>query len=312
MKVLIAEDSATARAMLRGVISGLGHECLVAEDGVAAWELFVRSGADVIISDWVMPRMDGEQLCRRVREASGTAYSYFILLSSLDDTGHVLRGMEAGADDYLKKPFDTDDLKAKLISAERVTQLHASLRAQQEELEQLNRRLFEESRHDPLTRLGNRIALHEQLTQLAARADRYGHAYAVALFDLDSFKTYNDTCGHLAGDRVLRAVASAIANEGRDGDVAYRYGGEELLVVLPEQTLESAGLAAERVRVSVEALAIPHPGRGEGALVTVSAGVARLDESDNGNFEAVLKRADVALYRAKELGRNRVELGAAE
>src|ERR1700722_1871469 len=247
MKVLIGGDSATARAMLRGAIVDLGHECIVANDGAAAWELFAQAGADVIISDWMMPGLDGDELCRRVRTVSAASYTYFILLSSLDDAGHVLRGMEAGADDYLKKPFDGDELKAKLISAARVTELHASLHAQQEELERLNLRLFEESRHDPLTRLGNRIALREQLAQLAARADRYGHAYAVALFDLDCFKAFNDSCGHVAGDRVLGAVASAIADESRDGDGAYRYGGEELLVVLPEQTLQSARLAAERV-----------------------------------------------------------------
>jgi diguanylate cyclase (GGDEF)-like protein len=310
MNVLIAEDSAVARAILQRTVADLGHNCLVAEDGAKAWDLFMRSGAEVIISDWLMPGMDGDELCRRVREASRGSYTYFILLTSLEDPGHVLRGMEAGADDYLKKPFDGNDLKAKLISATRVTELHARLHAQQVELEKLNQSLFDESRHDALTRLGNRIALHEQLEQLGATADRYGRGYAVALFDLDAFKAYNDTCGHLAGDRALKAVASAIAEECRETDTAYRYGGEELLVVLPEQSLQSAAHAAERVRARVEALAIPHPRRGAGAVVTVSAGVAELGQSDHREFEALLKRADVALYKAKSRGRNRVEIGA--
>jgi two-component system, cell cycle response regulator len=307
MKVLIAEDSAVARVMLQRAIAGQGHECLVAEDGAAAWDLFLHSGADVIISDWMMPSIDGDELCRRVRAACDRPYTYFILLSSLEDSSHVLRGMGAGADDYLKKPFDDDDLQAKLISAARVTQLHASLDAQRAELETLNQRLLDESRHDPLTRLGNRIALREQLAQLGARNDRYQHTYAVALFDLDCFKLYNDSCGHLAGDRVLKEAASVIAEQCRRADGAYRYGGEELLVVLPEQTLQSAARAAERMRTRIEALAIPHPGRGVGAVVTVSAGIAQLCESDCGDFEGVLKRADDALYRAKERGKNRVE-----
>jgi diguanylate cyclase (GGDEF)-like protein len=310
VKILIAEDSVTARAMIKHEIDRLGHECLLAGDGSEAWELFAAEGADVIISDWVMPGIDGEELCRRVRELSERAYTYFILLSSLNGTGHVLRGMEAGADDYLTKPFNRDHLRAKLISAERVTKLHSSLRAQRAELEALNRRLFEESRQDALTRLGNRVALREQLAALSARATRYGHAYAVVLFDVDRFKVYNDTCGHLAGDDVLSAVAGALAAQCRGGDAAYRYGGEEFLAILIEQGLEPAALAAERMRAAVEALAIPHPGRGAGAFVTVSAGVATLEDADGDDFKAVVKRADIALYRAKESGRNRVELGA--
>jgi two-component system chemotaxis response regulator CheY len=311
MKILIAEDSATARTMVQQVLQRLGHECLLARDGSEAWERFADEGADVIISDWVMPGIDGEELCRRVRELPGRGYTYFIMLSSLNDAGYVVRGMEAGADDYLKKPFNHDDLMAKLISAERVTKLHASLRGQRVELEQLNRRLFEESRQDTLTRLGNRIALREQFATLSASAERYGHTDAIALFDVDCFKAYNDTCGHLAGDDVLSAVAGALAAQCRQGDGAYRYGGEEFLVVLVDQGLQSAALAAERIRAAVEALAIPHPGRGAGEFVTVSAGVATLDDADGHDFKAVVKRADIALYRAKESGRNRVELGAA-
>jgi two-component system, cell cycle response regulator len=245
MRVLIAEDSVTARVLLERAVVKLGHECVVAEDGNAAWELFEQHGADVVISDWMMPGMDGEELCRKVRQSSARSYSYFILLTSLEDAGHVVRGMEAGADDYLKKPFDLDDLTATLIAATRVTKLHERLHAQQAELEVLNRRLFTESRHDPLTGLGNRLALHEEIALLNARASRYGHTYCIALYDVDYFKSFNDTAGHLAGDRVLREVAAELAAKCRGGDAVYRFGGEEFLSVLPEQTLELAGLAAE-------------------------------------------------------------------
>jgi diguanylate cyclase (GGDEF)-like protein len=297
--------------MLERALTSLGHDCLVAEDGIVAWELFVTHGADVVISDWMMPGLDGDELCRRVREGSGGSYAYFILLTSLEEHRHVIAGMEAGADDYLKKPFVVEDLQARLIAAARVTELHERLAVQQGELEELNRRLFDESRHDPLTRVGNRMALHEQLAQLGSRAARSGQTYSLALYDVDCFKAYNDSCGHLEGDRVLKAVAASLAEHCRGEDVVYRYGGEELLVLFPEQPLEGAAVAAERLRSGVEALAIPHHARGQGAVVTVSGGLAELHESDGGDFEAILKRADDALYVAKELGRNRVESGLA-
>lgn len=309
MRVLIAEDSAVARIMLKRALTTLGHDCMIAEDGTAAWELFVRHGADVVISDWMMPGMDGDELCRRVRERSAGSYAYFILLTSLDDQGHVLEGMEAGADDYLKKPFDVDDLKATLIAATRVTGLHERLRAQQDEMEKLNRRLFEESRRDPLTGLGNRNALREGLAQQRDRSEHYGHDYSLVLCDVDKFKAYNDTVGHLGGDDVLGALAGVLTGELRGGDSVYRYGGEEMLVVLPEHSLDSAARVAERLRAAVEGLAIPHVAGGRG-VVTISAGVAHLEQSDDADPEAVLKRADQALYSAKARGRNRVEIAS--
>ena len=307
MRILIAEDSAVPRIMLERAIGELGHECVAAADGSTAWDLFAQAGADVIISDWMMPGLDGDELCRRVRQAALGTYTYFILLTALGDTGYVLRAMESGADDYLKKPFETDDLRARLIAAARVTDLHTRLSAQQQELEALNDQLLHESRHDPLTGLGNRIALREHLQQLTALADRHGHTYSLALLDLDSFKTYNDTCGHLAGDRVLETVAATLASQ-RQADRAYRYGGEELLLVLPEQSAGDAAVSAERVRAEIEALGLPHPGRGADTVVTVSIGVAQLSASDDGDFEAVLARADASLYRAKALGRNCVQV----
>jgi two-component system, cell cycle response regulator len=312
VNVLIAEDSATARELLRRAVSSLGHTCLVAEDGEAAWELFLRCHPDVVISDWMMPGIDGDELCRRVRSHPRSACTYFILLTSLDAHTHVVRGMEAGADDYLKKPFDTDDLHARLIAAARVTALHRRLEGQQSELAELNQKLFHESRHDALTGVGNRIALREQLEQLSARVTRYGHSYCIALYDVDRFKKFNDSEGHLAGDDALRAVAGALVDGCRSGDAVYRYGGEEFVVVLPEQSLETATDAAERMRADVAALAIAHPALGSDRVVTVSAGVAALERSDGGDSELVLKRADDALYRAKGLGRDRVSISGAE
>ena len=319
--MLVAEDDAVSRTILRRAVEKLGHECLVAEDGREAWEAYRRGpGVDVIISDWMMPDVDGLELCRMVREEERAGerdgrprgYTYFVFLTALGGRDHLLMGLEAGADDYLSKPLDRDELGMRLISASRVTELHRRLALQNEELENLNRKLFEQSREDPLTSLGNRLRLREDLKGLQARAQRYGHSYCAILCDVDRFKSYNDRYGHLAGDEVLRRVADAIREILRSGDAAYRYGGEEFLIVLPEQTPESAAVAAERLRRKVESLGIPHeatappPAAPTPPVVTVSAGVAALPMGEKKNADDLLKEADAALYEAKEAGRNRV------
>ena len=300
MKILVAEDEAVPRAILRAALQSLGHECLEAEDGEEAWEVFSGTpGVDVVISDRLMPGMDGIELCRRIRAEGGEGYAYFVFLTSLGNKQNLLEGIRAGADDYLGKPLDLDELRVRLISAARVTGLHKRLSEQKRELRQ-------QARKDPLTGLGNRLALHEDLKALAARARRYGHGYCAALYDLDHFKAYNDRHGHLAGDEALRSVANALAGRSREGDAAYRYGGEEFLVVMPEQTLESARAAADLVRRTVEELRIPVGAGKPAGAVTVSAGVAALGTGDNEGADALLREADAALYRAKETGRNRV------
>ena len=307
MRVLIAEDDAVSRMILRRSVEKLGHECLVAGDGEEALKLYRKTPeVDLVISDWMMPGIDGLELCRLIRNEQRNGYTYFIFLTALGDRDHLLMGLEAGADDYLSKPLDRDELQVRMISAFRVTRLHRRLAVQNEELEMLNRRLFEESREDPLTHLGNRLRLNEDLEVLQARTRRYGHSYAVALCDVDRFKLYNDHYGHLAGDAVLQRVAEAIAGQRRSGDTAYRYGGEEFLVILPEQSLESAILAADRLRHAVEELRIPHEGNEPAGIVTLSVGVAAISDGYPADADELLKQADAALYRAKEAGRNRV------
>jgi len=307
LRVLIAEDDAVSRMILRRSVEKLGHECLVTGDGEEALELYRKTPeVDLIISDWMMPGMDGLELCRLIRDEERDGYTYFIFLTALGDRDHLLMGLEAGADDYLSKPLDRDELQVRMISAFRVTQLHRRLAVQNEELESLNRRLFEESREDPLTHLGNRLRLNEDLHVLQARTERYGHSYAVALCDVDRFKLYNDHYGHLAGDAVLQRVAEAIAKQRRSGDTAYRYGGEEFLVILPEQSLEAAIATADRLRKAVEELQIPHEGNEPQGIVTLSVGVAAISTGDSADADELLKQADAALYRAKEAGRNHV------
>lgn len=313
MRVLIAEDDAVSRMILRRAIEKLGHECHAAEDGEEAWRAYKAAPDgffDVVISDWMMPGMDGPALCAKVRalrEAEGReSYPFFVFLTALGDKDHLLEGMRAGADDYLKKPLDRSELAARLLVASRVTTLHRKLIDQNKRLEELNAELFEQARHDPLTHLGNRLLLREDLEALVARTERYGHSYCALLCDVDSFKLYNDHYGHLMGDEVLRSIANAIVANARVGDASYRYGGEEFLIILPEQTLKTARMAAERLRRTVEGLAIPHEATRPGSVVTVSCGIAELAPGGRKTPEKVLKQADDALYVAKERGKNNV------
>jgi two-component system cell cycle response regulator len=183
-----------------------------------------------------------------------------------------------------------------------------SIRSRRAELDRHRAQLAHLARHDPLTGLGNRRSLQQDLGVLHARSQRYGRRFALAMCDLDRFKAYNDTHGHQAGDQALRAVAATIAQEVRGGDSVYRYGGEEFLVVLPEQTLATALVAVERVRSAVEGLAIPQPAAGPGGRLTLSAGIAAFDPDEAITAEALLQQADAALYRAKAAGRNQLSL----
>ena len=308
MRVLIAEDSAMGRLLLQHAVEALGHECLVATNGLEAWETFERELPDVVISDWMMPGLEGPDLCRRVRSPPDTPYTYFVFLTVLKDKEHALVGVQSGADDYLSKPLDPLDLRVCLIAAERVISLHRSLALKTAELELANKELFETARTDALTRVGNRLRLHEDLARLESQAARYGHNYAVAMCDLAHFKRYNDALGHLAGDFALHSVAEIIARECRTSDAVYRYGGEELAIIMTEQTLQSAGTAMERIRRAVQSSAIAHPNSPTASVVTISVGVADRRPGDASDGRDVLNRSDVALYHAKTSGRNRVAL----
>jgi two-component system, cell cycle response regulator len=302
MKILIADDSPAQLLALQRAVEALGHECVAAEDGERAWERYEQGDPDVVISDWVMPGIEGVELCRRIR-AAGRRYCYLILLTSLDDKKHVMRGMEVGADDYLTKPLNPDELEARLASAARVTALHGRLAEQQTELERLNQELAEIARKDPLMGIGNRMRMHEDIEKLEREVGRSGEGYSVLLCDIDNFKSYNDANGHQRGDDVLRGVADALAKGTRGQDAVYRYGGEELLVLVRSDDPAVAASAAERLRVGVEVLALPRDAAGEG-VVTISIGAAVRNPGAEGGPEDAVRRADAALYRAKDAGRN--------
>src|SRR4051812_38939001 len=220
LRILVADDDPSCRMVLRAVVEKLGHECRVANDGNEAWRLFQEARPDVLITDWMMPGVNGPELCRRARQHADDGYTYLILATALGEHENVLEGMEAGADDYLTKPISPFDVRARLVAAKRVTELHR-------ELERLHRALTAQARTDPLTGLGNRLRLHEDLAAMHDRAVRYGQGYCVAICDLDDFKQFNDTYGHQAGDDALRKTGELLNHESRGGDCAYRYGGEE-------------------------------------------------------------------------------------
>jgi len=299
VRILVVDDEPLARLVLQAAVERLGHRWTVAEDGEEGWRRFTEDEPDVLITDLLMPGADGLQLCRRVRAGAETGYTYIILATMLGDRRDVVRGMQAGADDYLIKPIDPFDLQSRLIAAERVTALHAELGRYRAELAEL-------ARTDPLTQLRNRRSLEEDLKVLDARSQRYGRPYCVAICDIDHFKAYNDTLGHQAGDEALRAVAATLAAEVRASDGVYRYGGEEFLLMLAEQTPETARVAVERVHTAVQRLAIPHATGGPEGVLTLSVGIAAFRPGQETTVEELLKQADAALYLAKSAGRNRV------
>lgn len=315
MNVLIAEDDATSLRFAELTLRRLGHTCVTATDGTAAWETYRRGGIEVILSDWRMPGIEGPELCRRVRAAAdsepGRPYTYFILVTGLEDREHFLEGMRAGADDYLTKPMDPTYLEARLLVAKRVTQLHADLR-------DLNRRLWDLARRDPLTGLFNRLQLTEDLVSLRERAatgSMHSVTFSLAICDVDHFKRYNDQYGHIAGDAALCRVAGilagvtvpAAAGDGERSVKAYRYGGEEFCLLLPVPVRE-AFRVLDTVRQRIRGLGIPHAGNETKAVLTLSIGLASFPAArgadDAIDVDAVLRAADDALYAAKEAGRD--------
>jgi two-component system, cell cycle response regulator len=305
VRILIAEDDAASRFILEAALVGLGHEIISAADGEQAWQLFQAEDVEAIISDREMPGLHGVDLCRRVRESEGGKYIYFIFLTSINDKNGVIDAIRIGADDYLMKPLNRQELEARLIVAARITKLYRELAAQQTELERLNGQLFRQARIDGLTQVGNRLKMREDLEILFTRVAEQGESYCAVMFDVDYFKQYNDRYGHLQGDEVLRKVADTLLKGSRPKDEIYRYGGEEFLLVMPERSIEAAYDAAERHRARIENLVIPNIGSPASA-VTISAGVAAIAPSSRASIKEWLESADGALYRAKQSGRNQV------
>lgn len=298
MRVLVADDDPGSLLVAKTVVEGAGHECLVAEDGAAAWQLYQEQQPNAVITDLMMPGLDGLALCRAIRASESDSYTYLVLVTSHNAHTDVVAGMEAGADDYVTKPLDPFTLQTRLLAADRVTALHA-------ELADYRRILAAQARTDPLTGLRNRLTLVDDLQSLHNSSERYGFDYSLAMCDVDNFKSYNDLYGHQAGDVAINAVASTLKSQCRDADAVYRYGGEEFLILLPHHTWTGAESALERIRSAISDLGIPHAGTDTGVL-TISCGISTSMAGHRVDSEQLIREADAALYSAKAAGRNAV------
>ena len=303
MQILVAEDNPVFQSMLKNMLGKWGYEVVLANNGERAWQILQDAQPPPLaLLDWMMPGLDGVEVCRRIRQAAQPRYIYVILLTAKTEQKDLVEGMDAGADDYLTKPFNTHELRVRLRAGRRILDLQEQLLLAQEALR-------EQATHDGLTGLWNRTSILDILQKEAARSARESAPLAVLMADLDYFKRINDTYGHLVGDSVLRESARRLRANIRTYDATGRYGGEEFLVVLPGCD-ESGGLAqAERLRESIGGQPI-QTSAGE-IVVTCSLGLSWTDQPEPSATKELVSLADSALYAAKRMGRNRVAVQAA-
>ncbi|HZS53772.1 MAG TPA: diguanylate cyclase [Bryobacteraceae bacterium] len=295
MKVLIADDNHMSRVLLRSSVERWGYEVVLAANGLEAWEILAKPDAPpMAILDWVMPDVTGPELCRRMRENHREPYTYILLLTSKSTKDDTVEGLESGADDYIVKPFDDNELRMRLRAGQRIVDLQIKLLQAREELR-------ERANKDLLTMLPNRSAIATALEREVSRCHRDNRTCGIILLDIDHFKKINDTYGHFAGDAVLRETAMRLRGNMREYDQVGRYGGEEFLVVLPNCDLDQAATQAERMRhkLHTEVMKV------DSAELTVSAsfGVTISDCSER-SPDLFVRVADEALYRSKARGRN--------
>jgi two-component system cell cycle response regulator len=303
-KIVIAEDDPISRRLLEVFLTRWGYQVAVATSGTEALELLEQADAPrLAVLDWMMPGLEGVQVCRKIREHKDRPYTYILLLSARTQKQDLLLGLESGADDYLTKPFDAQELRARLHVGERILQL-------QDSLMEAGANLLFRATHDSLTGIANRGVILDTLRRERSRQVRAGGSFGIVLLDVDHFKSVNDTYGHLCGDAVLQGVSRIMTASVRAYDTVGRYGGEEFLIVVP--STDEAGVLglSERIRHAIESKPIATDS-GE-ISITVSLGLAVSNGFAALDPEAMLSTADDALYRAKEAGRNRSEMGVCE
>jgi two-component system chemotaxis response regulator CheY len=296
--VLVVDDSPVYCKLVGEALEGQDYSLTFARSGREALELFARNAPDIVITDWMMPDVSGLDLCQRIRK-SELAYTYVILLTSISDKEMVVKGLVAGADDYLTKPFDPGELGARIGVGRRIICL-------QRDIEAKNLLLQEVARTDALTGLPNRRAIEEWAERQIRGATRHGYPIWVILADLDSFKNVNDSYGHDAGDVVLQKFAEVLRGTTRASDICGRMGGEEFVMVLTHVDRNAIVPTVDRLREQFAALEFRFGGKT--ARVTSSFGIAGCDGAKCPEFTHLLRQADTALYGAKRAGRNRVEI----
>ncbi|MBK5293781.1 MAG: diguanylate cyclase [Acidobacteriia bacterium] len=298
MEILIADDSAVSRKLLEVELKKWGYRVISVANGTEAWEILHREDAPrMVILDWMMPGLSGVEVCHLVRQQNLPHYTYILLLTSRHEKEDLIAGMEAGADDYLIKPFDANELKVRLGPGRRIIDLQAELLQAQEAL-------HIQATRDGLTQLWNRRAIFDILLKEVARCQREGVPLGLVIGDLDCFKEINDTYGHIAGDAVLIEVSSRMLHSVRPYDSVGRYGGEEFLLILPGCTKEDTIAAAERMRAHINHAPVQ---LGADSLpISASFGATTLEPGQKvAGAESLIGTADRALYLAKQQGRDR-------
>jgi two-component system cell cycle response regulator len=313
IRIVLAEDEPASRALLVRQLRKAGYDVVACENGKQALEAIRQEVSCIVVADWVMPEMDGLELCRTVRglgEMQALAFVYFIVLTAHAEKERIVAGLEAGADDYLTKPYHPQELLARLRVGERNCALQRELFQRQVDLQKanaelavLNKKLKKLASSDALTGLANRRHLFDRLAEVWALAVRNDRPLSCIMFDIDKFKFINDTHGHVAGDEVLKNLADVFRGCLRRYDVMGRFGGEEFCVVCPETTIEGAASLAERIRLAVAEAKCAVDGTT--ISITISLGVAGRSPAQD-NPDALIVAADTMLYRAKENGRNQV------
>jgi two-component system cell cycle response regulator len=302
LKVLVAEDDPVFRRLLQNRLENWGYQVVIVRDGAEAWEMLQQPDAPgLLILDWMMPAIDGLELCRRIRKNQNGAYQYILLLTGKDDKQDLINGLNAGADDYLTKPFDIGELRARLRAGKRILSL-------QQELIKAREALRFDATHDALTGVWSRGAALHLLGAEVQRGARANTSTGILMIDLDHFKNVNDTYGHITGDEVLKEAANRIGQAVRSYDFVGRYGGEEFIAILTNCTLEDLRVVAERIRSAVADLPIGTKNAHVKATVSIG-GVVTTNQAHDLEF---LAAADSALYDAKRSGRNRVVIGSCE
>lgn len=295
MRALVADDDTASRLLLQRMLTKWGYDVVTASEGEEAWNILTSDNPpDLAVLDWMMPGLDGVEVCRRIRALDLSSPPYLILLTSRGDKQDIATGLESGASDYVQKPFDHDELRARLLVGRRFAELNSKLLETQRELQR-------QALTDPLTHIMNRRAILGRLTEEMARAPRQGLPLSIGVMDIDHFKLVNDRYGHAGGDSVLQKVVERSLRALRAYDALGRIGGEEFLIVMPGVGARDASIVLERIRHSVRQATIEL--QGVEITVTVSIGGA---VNGGETPEELLHLADEALYRAKGEGRDRV------
>jgi len=300
-KVLVADDSVVYRRLVEQTLEQDQCSILFAKTGQSAILLFEQYRPALVITDWVMPDLTGIELCQKIRTSPGHSYTYVIILTSNSEKEKVVKGLAAGADDYLTKPFHPEELSARVAVGRRIVDLQRQIEAKNGLLEEL-------ALTDSLTGLPNRRAIENWECRQLSGAARHGFSFWVVMADLDNFKRVNDTCGHAAGDAVLKGFAEVLKTNSRHSDICGRIGGEEFLMILTHADAKNVRLAVERVSQQFREQQFSF---GEKTVrVTASFGIAGFEGKVAPEFAKLVSQADAALYAAKRGGRDRIEVSA--